>query len=280
MRTNYGGNAMRKITIATIAMLMFGSAVQGADQVRFTFVEPNPNKGTFGVAVIMEIDGREVPRSTACIECKSCKDNLKAKAIASALNAVKEDETNNQEMYDAEPVALTCQVLVKAKNGYDIAYHGWIVCKNCNQENKSLDDPRKINSYRQAVFGLDGVMGTDSLASVTVGFTTVDEPSETLGFSLPTVGRSPSALLDQITDSLTAMGISAARNGNAVIAQNLGYFLRYGTSDTSLADFGGGSFAADIPTLTEWGLIIFGVVLLGVITWVFLKRRKVVGVGA
>jgi hypothetical protein len=34
----------------------------------------------------------------------------------------------------------------------------------------------------------------------------------------------------------------------------------------------------DIPTLTEWGLIIFGVVLLGFITWVFLKRRKVIGV--
>jgi LPXTG-motif cell wall-anchored protein len=34
-----------------------------------------------------------------------------------------------------------------------------------------------------------------------------------------------------------------------------------------------------IPTLTEWGLIIFGVVLLGFITWVFLKkRRKGIGV--
>ena len=31
---------------------------------------------------------------------------------------------------------------------------------------------------------------------------------------------------------------------------------------------------AAIPTLTEWGLIIFGVVLIGFITWVFLKRRK------
>jgi cbb3-type cytochrome oxidase subunit 3 len=30
----------------------------------------------------------------------------------------------------------------------------------------------------------------------------------------------------------------------------------------------------DIPTLTEWGLIIFGLVLLGFITWVFLRRRK------
>jgi hypothetical protein len=37
--------------------------------------------------------------------------------------------------------------------------------------------------------------------------------------------------------------------------------------------------AGTIPTLTEWGLIIFGVVLLGFISWVFLKRRKVVGVG-
>ncbi|MGB8656520.1 MAG: hypothetical protein WCE90_01885 [Candidatus Zixiibacteriota bacterium] len=35
----------------------------------------------------------------------------------------------------------------------------------------------------------------------------------------------------------------------------------------------------NIPTLTEWGLIIFGVVLLGFITWVFLKkRRRVIGV--
>jgi len=29
-----------------------------------------------------------------------------------------------------------------------------------------------------------------------------------------------------------------------------------------------------IPTLTEWGLIIFGVVLLGFISWVFLRKRK------
>jgi hypothetical protein len=33
-----------------------------------------------------------------------------------------------------------------------------------------------------------------------------------------------------------------------------------------------------IPTLTEWGLISFGVVLLGFISWVFLKRRKAIGV--
>jgi len=38
--------------------------------------------------------------------------------------------------------------------------------------------------------------------------------------------------------------------------------------------------AADIPTLTEWGLVIFGIVLLGFITWVFLRRRKAVSVGA
>jgi hypothetical protein len=31
-----------------------------------------------------------------------------------------------------------------------------------------------------------------------------------------------------------------------------------------------------IPTLTEWGLIIFGVVLLGFITWVFLRKRRAV----
>jgi hypothetical protein len=38
------------------------------------------------------------------------------------------------------------------------------------------------------------------------------------------------------------------------------------------------TIVSDIPTLTEWGLIIFGVLLLGFITWVFLKRRKVVSV--
>ncbi len=35
-------------------------------------------------------------------------------------------------------------------------------------------------------------------------------------------------------------------------------------------------YISDIPTLTEWGLIIFGVVLLGFITYVFLRRRKAV----
>jgi plastocyanin len=35
---------------------------------------------------------------------------------------------------------------------------------------------------------------------------------------------------------------------------------------------------SNYPTLSQWGLIIFGVVLLGFITWVFLKRRRVVGV--
>jgi hypothetical protein len=34
------------------------------------------------------------------------------------------------------------------------------------------------------------------------------------------------------------------------------------------------SEAAAIPTLTEWGMIIFGVLLLGFITWVFLRRRR------
>ena len=34
--------------------------------------------------------------------------------------------------------------------------------------------------------------------------------------------------------------------------------------------------SGSIPTLTEWGLIIFGVVLLGFISWVFVRRRKAV----
>jgi hypothetical protein len=56
-------------------------------------------------------------------------------------------------------------------------------------------------------------------------------------------------------------------------------------STNIISDCVGHSFAAvsfpsgpRIPTLTEWGLIIFGVMLLGFITWVFLRRRKVIGV--
>jgi hypothetical protein len=53
-------------------------------------------------------------------------------------------------------------------------------------------------------------------------------------------------------------------------------------STNIISDCIGHSFAAisfpaehaAIPTLTEWGLIIFGVVLLGFITWVFLRRRR------
>jgi hypothetical protein len=37
-------------------------------------------------------------------------------------------------------------------------------------------------------------------------------------------------------------------------------------------------YSVPVPTLTEWGLIIFGVVLLGFISWVFLKRRKAASV--
>jgi hypothetical protein len=52
--------------------------------------------------------------------------------------------------------------------------------------------------------------------------------------------------------------------------------FRPGTGEDFCIDYVGEA----IPTLTEWGLIIFGVVLLGFITWVFLKRRKVAGVRA
>ena len=52
-------------------------------------------------------------------------------------------------------------------------------------------------------------------------------------------------------------------------------------NDDAISDFGFtlGPSIGTIPSLTEWGLIIFGVVLLGFITWVFLRRRKaIVGV--
>jgi hypothetical protein len=48
-------------------------------------------------------------------------------------------------------------------------------------------------------------------------------------------------------------------------------------SPNEFVDFGQHHWVGqEIPTLTEWGLIIFGVVLLGFITWVFLRRRRAV----
>jgi hypothetical protein len=55
----------------------------------------------------------------------------------------------------------------------------------------------------------------------------------------------------------------------------------WATSGNTLYEFGGGKLIVPpqaIPALTTWGLIIFGIVLLGFISWVFLKRRKVIGV--
>ena len=58
--------------------------------------------------------------------------------------------------------------------------------------------------------------------------------------------------------------------------------IHFETLDGSIEDITGAfthTCWSDVPTLTEWGLIIFGVVLVGFITYVFLRRRKaVVGV--
>jgi outer membrane protein assembly factor BamB len=71
-------------------------------------------------------------------------------------------------------------------------------------------------------------------------------------------------------------GGSGPQFAGPVIANGhlLFYYMSSDKADSSiLYDF---SSAQQIPTLSEWGLIIFGVVLLGFISWVFLKRRKVV----
>ena len=55
----------------------------------------------------------------------------------------------------------------------------------------------------------------------------------------------------------------------------LGHF--WATGSYEMYELGGGGLQVEeIPTLTEWGLIIFGVVLLGFISWVFLRRRRAV----
>jgi hypothetical protein len=57
-----------------------------------------------------------------------------------------------------------------------------------------------------------------------------------------------------------------------------------GYNSKTIYEIGGGELQQQmnpippIPTLSNWGLIIFGIVLLGFISWVFLKRRKVIGV--
>ena len=67
-----------------------------------------------------------------------------------------------------------------------------------------------------------------------------------------------------------------APKGGAIVYRAKVYY-NDGTGDTVLQC---GQYAESfpIPTLTEWGLIIFGVVLIGFITYVFLRRRKAIAV--
>ena len=74
-------------------------------------------------------------------------------------------------------------------------------------------------------------------------------------------------------DSLVLVTNPLPEHGAAVVKYSvysgglkLAVFINEATLETEEA----------IPTLTEWGLIIFGVLLLGFITCVFLRRRKVV----
>ena len=69
----------------------------------------------------------------------------------------------------------------------------------------------------------------------------------------------------------------SANSGNSTPAFQ--WFVVSQFSDGKTTPDGGITFefrssGGSIPTLSEWGLIIFGVVLLGFISWVFLRRRK------
>jgi N-acetylneuraminic acid mutarotase len=54
--------------------------------------------------------------------------------------------------------------------------------------------------------------------------------------------------------------VSQFSNGQTIPDGGITFEFRFGTGT--------------VPTLSEWGLIIFGVVLLGFISWVFLRKRK------
>ncbi len=69
----------------------------------------------------------------------------------------------------------------------------------------------------------------------------------------------------------------SANSGNLTPAFQ--WFVVSQFSDGKTTPDGGITFefrsgTGDIPTLSEWGMIIFGVLLLGFISWVFLRRRK------
>jgi hypothetical protein len=49
----------------------------------------------------------------------------------------------------------------------------------------------------------------------------------------------------------------------------------YNSSTGALVATGNVQTGGDIPTLSEWGMILFGVVLLGMVTWYVVKRRRV-----
>jgi hypothetical protein len=58
--------------------------------------------------------------------------------------------------------------------------------------------------------------------------------------------------------------------------------LAYSTSDSGISFVGVTAFVSGvnpIPTLSEWGLIIFAVLLVGFMTWVVIRRRRRVTIG-
>jgi len=79
-------------------------------------------------------------------------------------------------------------------------------------------------------------------------------------------------IIEAVIDSIPPVGATYHLVGGP-----LRLFAEGDTTQTTVVELVSANvmfFEATIPTLTEWGLIIFGVLLLGFITWVFLRRRK------
>jgi hypothetical protein len=128
---------------------------------------------------------------------------------------------------------------------------------------------------------------TDGTVEVTIG--------EGTPILVQTLGKTSALIEEEIVGELNYMGIDAFISTSPLLPDSdlIDPENPFDSSEIQLLSLDAPSFTVDmgdsglgvayeiefveaVPTLTEWGLIIFGVVLLGFITWVFLRRRKAV----
>ncbi len=123
------------------------------------------------------------------------------------------------------------------------------------------------------VDGIVTLLGDPSYGSMAI--TVLGQTATTITTGQPTA----MAVLESLSIQLNNQGVNTVLGIDYLLIPDIGEEgITVDIDDSVMIAIVTVELTGAIPTLTEWGLIIFGVVLLGFITWVFLKRRKAIGV--